>query len=345
MSIDNTATTNKPADNVHVVTLVEAVNLALRRAMLEDQEVVLLGEDIGINGGVFRATAGLRESFGYKRVLDTPLAESLIAGVAVGMAAQGMRPVAEIQFMGFINSALEQMLCHAGRLRNRTRGRLSCPMVLRAPYGGGIHAPEHHSESTEAIFAHMPGLRVVIPSSPARAYGLLLSAIHDPDPVVFLEPKRIYRMNRQQVTDDGQGLPLDTCFTLRQGQDITLVSWGAMMHETLLAAKALEEGGIDAEVIDVATISPLDMETILRSVEKTGRCVIIQEAARSFGVASEISARISEEALLYLRAPVQRVTGYDTPMPFPRHEHLYMPSVDDIVNAARKTLEAYAEVP
>lgn len=332
-------TSSPTQDNVHAVTLVEAVNLALRRAMLDDPEVVLLGEDIGINGGVFRATAGLRETFGYKRVIDTPLAEPLIAGMSIGMASQGMRPVAEIQFMGFINSAMEQMLCHAGRLRNRTRGRLSCPMVLRAPYGGGIHAPEHHSESTEVMFAHMPGLRVVIPSSPTRAYGLLLSAIQDPDPVVFLEPKRIYRMVRQEVTDDGQGLPLDTCFTLRQGKDITLVSWGAMMHETMLAAKALEKEGVDAEVIDVATISPLDMDTILRSVEKTGRCVIIQEAARSFGVGSEISARISEEALMYLQAPVQRVTGYDTPMPFPKNEHLYMPSVDDIVDAAHKTLE------
>lgn len=336
---DNKKTMQENGNNVHVVTLVEAVNLALRRAMTDDPEVVLLGEDIGINGGVFRATAGLRETFGYKRVIDTPLAEPLIAGISVGMASQGMRPVAEIQFMGFINSALEQMLCHAGRLRNRTRGRLSCPMVLRAPYGGGIHAPEHHSESTEAMFAHMPGLRVVIPSSPTRAYGLLLSAIEDPDPVVFLEPKRIYRMVRQEVTDDGQGLPLDTCFTLRQGGDLTLVSWGAMIHETLLAAKVLHKEGVEAEVIDVATISPLDMDTILRSVEKTGRCVIIQEAARSFGVGSEISARISEEALMYLQAPVQRVCGYDTPMPFPKNEHLYMPSVADIVEAAHKTLE------
>ena len=334
------ATNARPgADNVHGVTLVEAINLALRRALSDDPDVVVLGEDIGTNGGVFRATLGLREAFGYKRVIDTPLAEALIAGISVGMASQGMRPVAEIQFMGFINATVEQMLCHAGRLRNRTRGRLSCPMVLRAPFGGGIHAPEHHSESTEAMFAHMPGLRVVIPSSPTRAYGLLLSAIRNPDPVVFLEPKRIYRMVRQQVVDDGQGLPLDTCFTLREGTDLTLVSWGAMVHETLLAAKQLEEIGVAAEVIDVATISPLDMDTIRRSVEKTGRCVVIQEAPRSFGVGSEISARIAEEALLYLRAPVQRVAGYDTPMPYPGNESLYMPSVADIVDAATATLE------
>jgi len=329
----------EPAGSTHVVTLVEAVNLALRRAMKDSPEVIILGEDVGINGGVFRATEGLKAEFGYKRVLDTPLAESLIAGISVGMATQGMRPVAEIQFMGFIYAAVEHILCHAARMRNRTRGRLSCPMVIRAPYGGGIHAPEHHSESTEAMFAHIPGLRVVIPSSPTRAYGLLLSAIQDPDPVLFLEPKRIYRMVRQQVEDHGQGLPLDTCFTLRQGQDITLVSWGAMVHETLLAAKQLASEGIEAEVIDVATISPLDMETIIQSVEKTGRCVIIQEAARSGGIGSEISARISEEALLYLQAPVRRVTGWDTPMPYPKNEHLYMPSVDDIIDAVRKTLE------
>ena len=338
-SADRAKSKVEPAGSTHVVTLVEAVNLALRRAMRDSPDVIILGEDVGLNGGVFRATEGLKAEFGYKRVLDTPLAESLIAGISVGMATQGMRPVAEIQFMGFIYAAVEHILCHAARMRNRTRGRLSCPMVIHAPYGGGIHAPEHHSESTEAMFAHIPGLRVVIPSSPTRAYGLLLSAIQDPDPVLFLEPKRIYRMVRQQVEDDGQGLPLDTCFTLRQGQDITLVSWGAMIHETLLAAKQLASEGIEAEVIDVATISPLDMDTIIQSVEKTGRCVIIQEAARSGGIGSEISARISEEALLYLQAPVRRVTGWDTPMPYPKNEHLYMPSVEDIIDAVRKTLE------
>lgn len=334
-------TASKPAvDNVHEVTLVEAVNLALRRAMQDDDNVVVLGEDVGINGGVFRATEGLKADFGFKRVMDTPLAESMIAGISVGMATQGMRPVAEIQFMGFIFAAVEQIVCHAARMRNRTRGRLSCPLVIRAPFGGGIQAPEHHSESTEALFAHIPGLRVVIPSSPTRAYGLLLSAIRDPDPVIFLEPKRIYRLVRQRVTDNGEGLPLDTCFTLREGEDITLVSWGAMMHETLQAATELEQQGISAEVIDVATISPLDMATILQSVKRTGRCVIVQEAARNGGVASEISARLAEEALMYLRAPVQRVTGYDAPMPYPRHEHLYLPRTSDIVAAAMQTLEA-----
>jgi 2-oxoisovalerate dehydrogenase E1 component beta subunit len=325
-----------------VVTLVEAITLALQRAMTQNEAVLVLGEDVGVNGGVFRATAGLRERFGWQRVIDTPLAESLIAGLAIGMATQGLRPVAEIQFMGFINATVEQMLCHAGRMRNRSRGRLTCPLVLRAPYGGGIHAPEHHSESTEVMFAHMPGIRVVIPSSPARAYGLLLAAIEDPDPVLFLEPKRIYRLLRQKVLDDGQALPLDTCFTLRQGDDVSLVSWGAMIHETLQAAQTLAERGISAEVIDVATISPLDMDTILQSVGRTGRCVIVQEAARSFGVGSEISARLAEEGLLYLQAPVQRVTGYDIPMPYPRNEHLYLPTCADIVAAAERSLATAA---
>ena len=323
----------------HDLTMVEAVNLALRRAMRDNPDVVLLGEDIGTNGGVFRATEGIKQTFGYKRVMDTPLAESMIAGMSVGMATQGMRPVAEIQFMGFIFAAFEQIVAHAARMRNRTRGRLHCPLVIRAPFGGGIQAPEHHSESTEALFAHIPGLRVVIPSSPTRAYGLLLSAIESPDPVLFLEPKRIYRMVRQRITDSGKGLPLDTCFTLRQGQDVTLVSWGAMIHETMQAAKQLEKLDIDADVIDVATISPLDMDTIRRSVERTGRCVIIQEAARSGGIASEISARLAEESLVYLRAPVQRVTGYDATMPYPRNEHLYLPRTEDIIQAVRKTLE------
>lgn len=331
--------TDLKLSDTKVVTLVEAVNLALHRAMQNDPNVVVLGEDVATNGGVFRATVDLKTRFGCTRVMDTPLAESLIAGISVGMATQGLRPVAEMQFMGFIYAAVEHMVSHAARMRNRTRGRLSCPMVLRAPYGGGIHAPEHHSESTEALFAHIPGLRVVIPSSPTRAYGLLLSAIADPDPVVFLEPKRIYRMARQEIKDDGEGLPLDTCFTLRTGKDITLISWGAMIHETLAAARELERHGVKAEVIDVATISPLDMDTLCTSVEKTGRALIVQEAARQCGLASEISANINERCLLYLQAPVHRVTGYDTPMPYFKNEHLYMPSVDDILAAAKSCLE------
>ncbi len=321
------------------VTLVEAVTLALAHEMAADPDVVVLGEDVGVNGGVFRATLGLQERFGAERVIDTPLAEGLIGGMAVGMAAQGLRPVAEIQFMGFIYPALDQILSHASRLRNRTRGRLSCPLVLRAPFGGGIRAPEHHSESTEALFAHIPGLRVVIPSSPARAYGLLLAAIRDPDPVVFLEPKRVYRLVKQDLADDGESQPLDVCFVERQGDDITLVSWGAMLHETLQAAEELAAQGVSAEVIDVATLKPLDLRTILESVEKTGRCVIVHEAARSGGWGAEIAAGLAEHGLLSLLAPVQRVTGYDTVMPLFRLENHYLPSSARIVRAARQALE------
>jgi pyruvate dehydrogenase E1 component beta subunit len=321
------------------VTLIEAVTMALAHEMRRDDSVVILGEDVGVNGGVFRATAGLQQQFGPDRVMDTPLAESMIAGLSIGMAAQGMRPVAEIQFMGFIYPTVDQIINHAGRMRHRTRGRLTCPMVLRAPFGGGIHAPEHHSESTEALFAHMPGIRVVIPSSPARAYGLLLAAIRDPDPVVFLEPKRIYRLVKQEVADDGKTLPLDVCYILREGEDVTLVTWGAMTFETMKAAERLERDGISAEVIDVATVSPLDIDTILESVAKTGRLVIVHEAARSCGVGAEIAAGVAEKGLYDLEAPIQRVTGYDTVMPLFRLEYEYLPSVARIVDAAKLTLE------
>ncbi|MBT8130777.1 MAG: alpha-ketoacid dehydrogenase subunit beta [Gammaproteobacteria bacterium] len=321
------------------IALIEGVAMALAHELSHDDSVVVLGEDVGVNGGVFRATAGLQQKFGKERVMDTPLAEGMIAGMSVGMAAQGMRPVAEIQFMGFIYPAVDQMISHAGRLRHRTRGRLSCPMVLRAPYGGGIHAPEHHSESTEALFAHMPGVRVVIPSSPARAYGLLLAAIRDPDPVVFLEPKRIYRLVKQQVEDDGAALPLDVCYILREGDDVTVVTWGAMTHETLRAAEELANDGVQCEVIDLATISPLDIETILESVEKTGRLVIVHEAAKTGGVGGEIAAQVAEQALYDLEAPIQRVTGYDTVMPLFRLEMEYLPSVARIKDAINATLE------
>ena len=321
------------------ITLIEAVTMALAHEMTHDESVMILGEDVGVNGGVFRATAGLQQQFGKDRVMDTPLAESMIAGLSIGMAAQGMKPVAEIQFMGFIYPTVDQMINHAGRMRHRTRGRLTCPMVLRAPFGGGIHAPEHHSESTEALFAHMPGIRVVIPSSPARAYGLLLAAIRDPDPVVFLEPKRIYRLVKQEVEDDGQTLPLDVCYILREGEDVTLVTWGAMTFETLQAAAELEKEGISTEVIDVATISPLDLDTILESVAKTGRLVIVHEAARNCGVGAEIAAGVAEKGLYDLEAPIQRVTGYDTIMPLFRMESEYLPSVARIVDAATQTLE------
>lgn len=321
------------------VTVVEAINLALARAMGDDPNVVVLGEDVGVNGGVFRATVGLQQRFGPQRVVDTPLAELLISGLCVGMAAQGLRPVGEIQFMGFIYPCIDQLVNHASRLRNRTQGRLTCPMVLRTPHGGGIRAPEHHSESTEVMLAHIPGLRVVIPSSPERAYGLLLASIRDPDPVVFLEPTRIYRAAKGQVDDDGTAMPLDVAFILREGQDVTLISWGAMVKDTLMAANELAGDGIRAEVIDLATLKPYDEDTVLASVQKTGRCVIVHEAARTGGFGAEIAAFIAERGLTSLLAPVVRVTGYDTVMPLPRLEQYYIPSVSRITAAARRVCQ------
>jgi 2-oxoisovalerate dehydrogenase E1 component beta subunit len=318
------------------VTLVESINLALARALADDRNVVVFGEDVGVNGGVFRATVGLQQRFGVDRVFDTPLSEALIGGLCVGMAAQGVKPVGEIQFMGFLYPCIDQLVNHASRLRNRTQGRLSCSMVLRTPHGAGIRAPEHHSEATEAMLAHIPGLRVVIPSAPERAYGLLLAAIRDPDPVVFLEPTRIYRAIKSEVDDTGEALPLDVAFVLREGRDVTVISWGAMIKDTLEAADQLESEGISAEVIDLATLKPYDEQTVLESVAKTGRCVIVHEAARTAGFGAEIAALIAERALLSLLAPVIRVTGYDTIIPLPRLERHYMPSAERIVAAARK---------
>jgi 2-oxoisovalerate dehydrogenase E1 component beta subunit len=320
------------------VTMIEAINRAHAWEMTRDPSVVVLGQDVGVNGGVFRATAGLQEQFGKDRVQDTPLAEGMIAGMSIGMATQGLRPVAEIQFMGFLYPALDQIANHMSRMRNRTRGRLTCPIVLRMPHGGGIHAPEHHSESLEVLLAHHPGLRVVCPSSPARAYGLLLAAIREPDPVMFLEPVRLYRLLKQEIADDGQALPLDICFKLREGSDVTLVTWGAMTVETLRAAEQLEGGGVSCEVIDVATLSPIDHDTILESVAKNGRLVIVHEAPRNCGIGAEIAATVAEHGLYDLHAPIKRVTGYDTVMPLFKLEHEYIPSVVRIVDAVRETL-------
>ncbi|MGI9422079.1 MAG: alpha-ketoacid dehydrogenase subunit beta [Hyphomicrobiaceae bacterium] len=321
------------------VTMVEAVRLALSRAMEDDTEVVILGEDVGIDGGVFRATDGLIQRYGSSRVLDTPLAELGITGVTVGLATQGFRPVAEIQFMGFIYPAIDQLANHASRLRNRTRGRLTCPMVLRAPFGGGVHAPEHHSESMEAMLVHIPGLRVVVPSSPKMAYGLLLAAIRDPDPVVFLEPKRLYRSIKEEVIDDGQAVPLDAVQVLRRGRDVTLVTWGASVLEVVRAATNLAEFGVDAEVLDVATLKPLDAEAILTSVRKTGRCIIVHEAPLTGGFGGEIAARIADGALMSLLAPIKRVTGFDVVVPLPKLEAFNLPTVERIVRASRELME------
>jgi 2-oxoisovalerate dehydrogenase E1 component beta subunit len=317
--------------------MIEAIALAHGWEMQHDPDVVVIGQDVGANGGVFRATQGLQARFGEDRVQDTPLAEAAIAGMSVGMATQGLKPVAEIQFMGFLYPALDQIVNHMSRMRNRTRGRLTCPVVMRMPHGGGIHAPEHHSESTETMLCHIPGIRVVCPSSPARAYGLLLAAIRDPDPVMFLEPVRLYRAMRQEVLDNGEALPLDTCFVLREGSDVTLVTWGAMTVDTLRAAAELERQDISAEVIDVATLSPLDMDSILESVAKTGRLVIVHEAARNLGVGAEIAARVAESALYDLLAPPQRVTGFDTVMPLFRLEHDYIPGIQRIIDAVLLT--------
>jgi pyruvate dehydrogenase E1 component beta subunit len=320
------------------ITLIEAVTQALAWEMAHDPSVVVLGEDVGVNGGVFRATQGLQQKFGSERVIDTPLDETTIAGLTVGMATQGMKPVAEAQFEGFIYPMMEHIACHAARMRNRTRGRLHVPAVWRAPWGGGIRAPEHHSEANEHLFTNIPGLRVVMPSSPARAYGLLLAAIRDPDPVMFFEPKRIYRQYKEEVPDDGEALPLDVCFVLRDGQDVTLVTWGAQVKETLEAADALATEGISAEVIDLATVKPLDFDTIAESVAKTHRCVIVHEAPRTAGFGAEVAARLAEHSMFDLHAPVERVTGYDTHIPLFRLEMKYLPSVQRIVEAARRTL-------
>jgi pyruvate dehydrogenase E1 component beta subunit len=322
------------------MTLIEALTMAMAHEMRQDPSVMVLGEDVGINGGVFRATSGLIQEFGPERVLDTPLDETTIAGLTVGLAAQGMKPIAEAQFDGFMYPMVDHLICHAARLRHRTRGRMNCPMVLRVPWGGGIRAPEHHSEANEAIFTNVPGLRVVMPSSPQRAYGLLLAAIRDPDPVIFFEPKRIYRQYKEEVPDDGEALPLDVCFVLRDGSDVTLVTWGAQVKETLEAAEALVAEGISAEVIDVATLTPLDFDTIHESVRKTGRCVIIHEAPRTAGFGAEIAAQLSEKAMYDLVAPVERVTGYDTHIPLYRLEMKYLPSVEKIITATKRTLAA-----
>lgn len=321
------------------VNLAQALNRALDIALSEDERVVLLGEDIGRTGGVFRITDGLRDKHGSERVFDTPVAESGIAGAAFGMAIAGLRPVAEMQFLGFSYPAYDQIINHVARIRNRTNHRFRAQMVIRMPYGGGIGAAEHHSESTEAIYTHIPGIKVVAPSTPRDAAGLLLAAIDDPDPVVFLEPIRLYRAVKEDVPDTPDRVPIGPIRLERKGDDITLISWGAMLKETRAAASALESEGVSVEVIDVRTLAPLDREGIVASIEKTGRAVVIHEAPLSGGLGGEIAATISERALYSLRAPVRRVAGWDTVFPLKRSEAHYLPSVDRIVEVASKTLE------
>jgi 2-oxoisovalerate dehydrogenase E1 component beta subunit len=318
------------------MTLVEAVTMALAKAMEEDETVLVLGEDVGPNGGVFRATDGLHERFGGERVFDTPLAEGVIAGVSVGLAAQGFKPVAEIQFLGFLYPAIDQIISHASRLRNRTRGRLTCPMVVRAPYGGGIHGPEHHSESTEAMLAHIPGLRVVIPSTPSQAYGLLLAAIRDPDPVMFLEPKRIYRTSKDEVPEGEHVVPLSRGRIAREGTDCTVVAYGSMVGICQAAADEAAENGKSIEIIDPRTLVPLDEDIILDSVKKTGRCVVVYEAPKTCGYGAEIAALVAEQAIEYMEGPIVRVAGFDTPFPYAL-ENLYMPDLRRIMKGIQKT--------
>jgi pyruvate dehydrogenase E1 component beta subunit len=318
--------------------MVEAINLALKQEMIKDPSVLILGEDVGKDGGVFRVTQGLLEQFGDKRIVDTPVSESAIVGLAIGLAVYGLRPIAEIQFEGFSFAALEQLSCHASRIRTRTRGRYQCPLVVRIPYGGGIRAPEHHSDSNEAHFVHIPGLKVVVPSTPYEAKGLLLSAIRDPDPVIFMEPKRIYRALREEVPDEEYSIPLDRARIAAEGSDVTLIAWGAMLHVTLQAAKLMADKGISAEVIDLRTLSPLDNHTVIESVKKTKRAVVVHEAPRSCGVGAEIVARINEMALVYLEAPVERVTGFDVIMPLPKLEKLYLPDVGRVVHAIDRVM-------
>ena len=320
------------------LNMVEALNLALREELERDPRVMILGEDVGKEGGVFRVTDGLQQRFGENRVVDTPVAESGIVGVAFGLAVYGLRPVAEIQFEGFLYPCLDQITNHIGRIRNRSRGRFSCPLVIRAPYGGGIHAPEHHSDSPEAIFAHTPGIKVVIPSTPYEAKGLLLSSIRDPDPVVFLEPKRIYRAIREEVPEGDYTIPLAKARVVREGNDLTLIAWGAMVREALAAVEALKGERIDVEIIDLRTISPIDIDTIVTSIRKTGRAVIVHEAPRTCGLGAELIALINERALLSLEAPIERVTGFDIPVPLPKSEHYHLPNPERIVLAARKVM-------
>ena len=320
------------------LTLVQAVREGLHDEMERDDSVLVMGEDVGENGGVFRATQGLIDEFGEDRVVDTHLAESGIVGTAVGMAAYGMRPVPEIQFMGFIYPAFDQIISHAARLRTRSRGRFTCPLVVRAPYGGGIRAPEHHSESTEAFFVHEPGLKVVVPSTPYDTKGLLAAAIRDPDPVVFLEPKLIYRAFREDVPEGEYTVPLGEAAVRREGSDIAVFTWGAMTRPTIEAAESLD-GEIDVEVVDLRTLSPLDEETVVESFKKTGRAAVVHEAPKTGGLAGEITATIQEEALLYQEAPVERITGFDVPYPLYALEDYYLPEPERIEDGIRDAVE------
>ena len=319
------------------LSIVEAVNLALREEMRRDGRVVVLGEDVGRNGGVFRATQGLFDEFGEERVIDTPLSESGIVGTAIGMAVYGLRPVAEIQFMGFVYLAFNQIVVHAARIRNRSRGRYHVPLVVRMPYGGGIKALEHHSESTEALFTHIPGLKVVVPATPRDAKGLLSAAIRDPDPVIFLEPKKIYRAFKEDVPEDHL-VPLGRARLVKEGNDVSVIAWGAMVRTAEKAAQLAEERGVSAEVLDLRCLAPLDVDAVISSVKKTGRAVVVHEAPKTCGYGAELAALINEKALLSLEAPVERVTGQDITVPLPKGEDYYHPSAERVLWGIEKVM-------
>lgn len=307
-----------------VINNLSAVNHALDHEMARDKDVVVYGEDVGFEGGVFRATTGLQKKYGKERCFDTPLAEAGIVGSAIGMAINGLKPVVEMQFSGFVLPALNQIIGHASRMRNRSRGKYHLPMVIRMPYGGGIRALEHHSESLEAMFGHIPGLKTVIPSTPYDTKGLLLAAIRDPDPVIFLEPKKIYRAFKQEVPDEDYIIPIGKANIIQEGENVTVVAYGSLIHEVKKAIKRLEEDGISVELIDLRTIAPIDKETIINSVQKTGRFVVVHEAVKSFSVSSELIALVNEEAFLYLEAPPTRITGFDIIVPLPKGEHHFI---------------------
>ena len=321
------------------LTMVQALNLALQQEMEKDDRVIVLGQDVGVDGGVFRVTDGLIDRFGGERVLDTPLAENGIVGMSIGMAVYGLRPVCEIQFSGFSYQNFHQIENHAARLCRRSRGRYQVPIVLRTPYGGGVRALEHHSESREAYWAHTPGIKTVIPSGPRNARGLLVSAMRDPDPVIFYEPKALYRSFREEVPEEEEAVPIGRAQTVREGKDLTMIAYGAMMRPTLEAAASLKDNdGVEAEVIDLLTVSPLDDEIFVTSVLKTGRALIVHEAPRSFGPGAEIATRLMEKAFYYLEVPIERVTGYDIIIPLFSREKAYLPNEQRILRAARTAL-------
>lgn len=320
-----------------LLNMAEAINLGLHDAMSSDKDVVVLGQDVAVNGGVFRVTQGLLDKFGSARVIDTPLAESAIIGCTIGMALAGLKPIAEMQFSDFMYLGIHQLIHHASKIRNRSRGRFNVPIVIRAPIGGGIKALEHHSESMESIYLHVPGLKVVMPSTPYDAKGLLLSAINDPDPVIFFEPKKLYRLARQDIPTNNYTIEIGSANIVRQGKDVTLISWGNMVREALAVASSIE--GISIEVIDLRSLQPWDIDTVSKSVKKTRRAVVVQEAPRNCSLASEISSALTERLMLELEAPILRVTGFDVPYPYSAHENYYLPNFDRISNAVKEVID------